>query len=337
MQEINPKFDVTVFIGRFQPIHLGHITTIQSALNQSKKLIIIIGGFKSASSVRSPWSAKERIEMIKICLKATDKKNVLFIPIRDRLYSEKAWIQNIVNEVLKRTDKRAKIALIGHNKDTTSYYLKSFSQWELIETGNFKNINSTDFRKTYFSDAQPNYKFIPNPVKRWLEKYRQTSEFKKIKEEFLFVEKTKKNLTKSSFTVCNCLLINGIYILLIRRKNLPGQCLYALPGGHLEEGENAEQGALRELYEETQLELNPSELKTFFVKQSYFDYPERNPIARYYAHVFYYRLNFIECPQVTADDDALEASWYLLDDLYLIEDKFFADHYQIIQKLLDRI
>lgn len=337
------NFDITLFIGRFHPVHIGHLKTIRMALHFSKKLIIIIGSFKSAPSTRQPWDASQRINMIKKCLTREERKNVFFIPIRDRIYSEFAWNQNIIHEVNKlasqfypRNDK-VNIALIGHNKDASSYYLKNFPNWHFIETGNFQNINSTDFRKTYFSNENPNYKFIPGQIKQWLKKYRQTTAFQQLKEEYLFVENVKKSLTQNFFTVANSLLLCGNYILLVRRKHFPGKFLFALPGGHVEAHEEPHDAAKRELYEETNLQLAASELNNFFVSQSFYDYPERNPIARYYAHVFFYRLPFLECPKITAGDDALEATWVLLDDLCSIEDKFFSDHYQIIQVLLGRI
>ena len=138
MQEtIAKNFNFTVFIGRFQPIHCGHIQTIRMALSQSDKLIMVIGSYKSAPSTRQPWDAKQRIAMIKKCLTQEERKKVFFIPIRDRIYSEFAWNQNIIYEVLNLVPKRMdfavdpglrrdrndemKIALIGHNKDSSSY------------------------------------------------------------------------------------------------------------------------------------------------------------------------------------------------------------------------
>lgn len=340
MQQIGKHFDFTVFIGRFQPIHLGHMHTIRLALRLSDKLIMVIGSHKSAPSTRQPWDSNQRIEMIKKCLNSEEIKKVIFIPIRDRIYSEFAWNQNILNEVLKLFNppySNKSIALIGHNKDATSYYLKNFPNWEFIETGNFHNLNSTQFRQSYFSNSIPNYKFIPNPLKHWLKKYRKSSAFQNLKEEYLFVANKKKQLTQNSFTVANSLLLCGNYILLVRRKHFPGKYLFALPGGHLEKDETPEEAAFRELKEETNIELNLDDLKTFFVSQSYYDYPERNPISRYYAHVFFYRLSLTLCPKVEAGDDAQEVEWVLLDELAFMESQFFSDHYQIIQMLLGRI
>ena len=45
-------------------------------------------------------------------------------------------------------------------------------------------------------------------------------------------------------------------VLLIQRKNEPFKNQWALPGGFLEENENMEEGAKRDLEEETGLKIN---------------------------------------------------------------------------------
>ena len=48
---------------------------------------------------------------------------------------------------------------------------------------------------------------------------------------------------------------DGIKLLLVKRNIEPKKGLFALPGGFVDEGERIETAALRELYEETGLEL----------------------------------------------------------------------------------
>jgi len=49
---------------------------------------------------------------------------------------------------------KAKIGLIGHQKDSSSEYLNSFPQWEREEVENYKNISSTDIRERYFDNQE---------------------------------------------------------------------------------------------------------------------------------------------------------------------------------------
>lgn len=74
------------FIGRFQPFHLGHLATVKYALNSVHELIIVIGSAQKSHEPRNPFTAGERIEMIRDSLQA-DKEisidKIFLIPVPD--------------------------------------------------------------------------------------------------------------------------------------------------------------------------------------------------------------------------------------------------------------
>ena len=75
-----------LFIGRFQPFHLGHLATIKFALKSVEQLIIVIGSADKSHEMRNPFTAGERIEMIKNSLDSdneTDISRILMIPVPD--------------------------------------------------------------------------------------------------------------------------------------------------------------------------------------------------------------------------------------------------------------
>ena len=75
-----------LFIGRFQPYHLGHKMMIDFALNKTDDLIIVIGSSQSCYELRNPFTCGERILMIKESLNANkkiDQKRILIIPVPD--------------------------------------------------------------------------------------------------------------------------------------------------------------------------------------------------------------------------------------------------------------
>lgn len=338
------KFDATVFIGRFQPIHIGHLKTIQYALSISKKLILIVGSHKSAPSGRQPWSTDERIHMMELALSPAERKKISFVAIRDRLYTEIVWNQNILQEVYRvlnpKNTKDAEdfsIALVGHDKDATSYYLKNFPHWKFIDTGNYDNLNSTDFRKSYFLSQKPNYSCIPKKTKVWLEKFRQTKSFQNIKSEMRWIKKEKSLALDTLVFESHCLVLCGNYILLTKRKSQPGRNLFSLPGGTLNENEEKKHGAHRYLKEQTNIQLAKEKLDYFFTLEEDFNYPQRNPIYRSRTRVFFYQMHFAPCPNIHPGGEAKEVHWIMLDNLPLLENQFYSDHYQILQILLGRI
>lgn len=74
------------FIGRFQPFHLGHLATIKQALRKVDELVIVIGSAQKSHEMRNPFTAGERIEMMKESFYADDGvdiKKLFQIPVPD--------------------------------------------------------------------------------------------------------------------------------------------------------------------------------------------------------------------------------------------------------------
>ena len=95
-------------------------------------------------------------------------------------------------------------------------------------------------------------------------------------------------------------------VLLVERGVEPFKGKWALPGGFLRMDESAEQGALRELQEETGL-------KTAYIKQFHtFTDPDRDPRERVIT-IAYYAL--VRLQDVVAGDDAARAEWFALDEV----------------------
>ena len=57
-----------LFVGRFQPVHKGHVKAIKYSLGKCGKLIIAVGSAQYARTADNPFSAKERIKMLKAAL-----------------------------------------------------------------------------------------------------------------------------------------------------------------------------------------------------------------------------------------------------------------------------
>lgn len=74
-----------LFIGRFQPFHKGHLATVKYALKKVDTLVIVIGSAQKSHEPRNPFTAGERISMIRAALLAEkiDMGEVLTIPVPD--------------------------------------------------------------------------------------------------------------------------------------------------------------------------------------------------------------------------------------------------------------
>ena len=75
-----------LFIGRFQPFHKGHLATVKFALERVEQLVIVVGSAQKSHEPRNPFTAGERIRMIKQSLDIddeTDVRRILIIPVPD--------------------------------------------------------------------------------------------------------------------------------------------------------------------------------------------------------------------------------------------------------------
>lgn len=76
-----------LFIGRFQPFHLGHLSTVKFALKHVKQLYILVGSSQKSHESKNPFTAGERILMIRNALNSerTDPSRYLIMPVPDAI------------------------------------------------------------------------------------------------------------------------------------------------------------------------------------------------------------------------------------------------------------
>jgi 8-oxo-dGTP diphosphatase len=114
------------------------------------------------------------------------------------------------------------------------------------------------------------------------------------------------------------------HVLVIRRGWDPYAGCWALPGGHVDQGEDTADAALRELKEETGIEADNLEFVRVYSE------PGRDPRGRYVTFAYVARVDGL--PKPTAADDATDAMWVPARELTPRSLAF--DHWQIIQDAL---
>ena len=345
--------DILVFIGRFQPFHIGHKAVLDAALERGEDVIVLVGSANRSRSLRNPWTFEERAEMIaKVYPNEVNNTGQLHVlPLDDTLYNDDAWtthVQRAVDGVVNHKGLWGrKIGLIGHAKDNTSYYLKMFPQWSSVNVKHEVGVfNATDIRASYFRGAPViPHDIIPPAVGAYLKAYMHTDSFKTIVNEARWVRDYKASWANAPFpptfvTVDNVVVQSG-HILLIRRGGHPGKGLLALPGGFVDHDETLLDSAIRELREETRLAdkhgpFPMGKLKGFLYGQGVFDEPKRSVRGYTLTHAFLFRLPAAKTlMKVMGGDDAVDADWYPIGSLDPTE--VFEDHWFIINKMLDGI
>jgi nicotinamide-nucleotide adenylyltransferase len=84
-----------VFLGRFQPFHKGHEYVAKRLLKKYDELVIAIGSAESSISRENPFTASERIEMIRSCFSSAQLAKIIIIPVRD-VNDHATWVNHVL-------------------------------------------------------------------------------------------------------------------------------------------------------------------------------------------------------------------------------------------------
>lgn len=88
-----------LLVGRFQPFHLGHLHCVQHVLNKVPEIIIAIGSAQFSHTLHNPFTAGERVTMIRLALDEVriDAAKYYLIPVRD-LRIHDLWVPYLVSQ-----------------------------------------------------------------------------------------------------------------------------------------------------------------------------------------------------------------------------------------------
>jgi nicotinamide-nucleotide adenylyltransferase len=82
-----------LYVGRFQPFHLGHLEAIQFVLKEIDEAVIAIGSAQYSHNTKNPFTAGERLVMIRRALKEAkiDDARVWVVPVPD-VHLHMLWV-----------------------------------------------------------------------------------------------------------------------------------------------------------------------------------------------------------------------------------------------------
>lgn len=341
---MDKKYDLAVFIGRFQPFHLGHLHVLEQCKRLADHTLVLIGSSGRPRTLKNPFKFEEREMMVMAAAQSIDSE-ITVRGLRDFYYSDAEWINNAQSAVAEYAVdifgteglRHLKIALVGHGKDSSSWYLGAFPDWSFEEVGNFQKINATEIRERLLA-TQLDYdqwrsavsyaRLLPDTThmilstheKDWLSEVREDREA-------ILNGKHKWALAPYPpvFSTADAVVIHDGHILLVTRGSRPGKGLLALPGGYLEQGETLLECAIRETKEETGVDLEGC----LFGEDQWFDEPSRSPRGRIITKAICFHLRHdLPRPEPVAGDDAGSAQWVPLKELSA--ENMFEDHWDII-------
>lgn len=344
------RIDVAVLVGRFQPFHNAHLALLRRALDVAPQCVVVIGSAHQARTPKNPFTWAERAEMIRLALPEADRSRVRFLPVRDH-YDEARWVRAVREGVAAtagadRGHGQPAVALVGHHKDATSGYLRGFPGWTLVSVDRFNGADGTHLRDALFGSAANNLDATlatlvdqaPATTLAFLRAWVALPFFNALVDEWRMLREYKAAWRSAPyapvFVTVDAVVRCAGHVLLIQRGKAPGRGLYAVPGGFIEQRETAYQSALRELAEETHLQLLDATMRQSLRSTAVFDHPDRSLRGRTITHAHYFDLGERELPEVRADDDAQSVEWIPIERIAALEDRFHDDHFHMLDHFL---
>jgi nicotinamide-nucleotide adenylyltransferase len=82
-----------LYVGRFQPFHLGHLDAIKTVLKSVDELVIVIGSAQYSHNANNPFTAGERLVMIRHALQdaGVDHSRFWVVPVPD-VHLHMLWV-----------------------------------------------------------------------------------------------------------------------------------------------------------------------------------------------------------------------------------------------------
>jgi nicotinamide-nucleotide adenylyltransferase len=82
-----------LYVGRFQPFHLGHLEAIKEVLNDADELVVVIGSAQYSHNINNPFTAGERLVMIRRALQEAgiDQSRLWVVPVPD-VHLHMLWV-----------------------------------------------------------------------------------------------------------------------------------------------------------------------------------------------------------------------------------------------------
>lgn len=105
MQNSEKKYKYGLYIGRFQPIHIGHESIIRKMLNECERVIIAIGSAQESGTAKNPFSLEQRADLItNVFYRERIEGRLKIMPLEDRENpsNDASWGDYVFQKVYNR-------------------------------------------------------------------------------------------------------------------------------------------------------------------------------------------------------------------------------------------
>jgi len=159
--------DVALFIGRWQPLHHGHIYVIYRILESHKKLKIGIGSSQLSKTKNDPFTSEERIKFITTALeKRKISKNKYEIYEIPDIFNAQKWVDHVVSIV-------GDFDIIYSNSDWVRQLFQNKNYLVGKKLGIFKKkYNASNVRKLISKEKKNWTNLVPKEIANLIKEFK---------------------------------------------------------------------------------------------------------------------------------------------------------------------
>ena len=163
-----------LYLGRFQPFHIGHVSIINQMLCECDTIAIAIGSAQESGTERNPLSFLFRSILIQeTCLDYLDRIKFYAIYDRETYSDDSTWGQYVLNVLNDQYNVIPDIIYKGDDKVNTVWY-KDCNIPVVTVSRNSIPISGTELRKTIL-EGHKDYAldYLPEQTHKFYDKIRE--------------------------------------------------------------------------------------------------------------------------------------------------------------------
>ncbi len=151
-----------LYVGRFQPFHIGHLNAIKDIMKQVDELVIVIGSAQYSHTVNNPFTAGERLTMIHAALGEArmDRSVIWIVPVPDA-HLHMLWV-SAVEGYTPRFD-----VVYTNEPLTRRLFMEAGYRVKSIRLFDRKQYSSTRIREVMVRGTEWE-KFVPKSVSAYI-------------------------------------------------------------------------------------------------------------------------------------------------------------------------
>lgn len=151
---IDYKYKLGLYLGRFQPLHIGHTSIIDRMLKECKTIVIAIGSAQESGAERNPLSYNFRWNLIRTVYHDQIDR-IRIVPINDRTnYSDdSSWGVHLLNYLDVNEDLFPDVIYEGDDLVNTNWYDECVVPVIRVPRCTIP-VSGTDLRKAIKSDCK---------------------------------------------------------------------------------------------------------------------------------------------------------------------------------------